>query len=90
MPTSFHLRAIHYFIGDDETFDGDVTVGSVRTVVEEIPDDSTMHNILLDSGADASVFPICFAEAGEPSNATSIKLHDAQGKTDSSCMHTHC
>ena len=80
MPTSSHLRAIHYFIGDDETFDGDFTVGSVRTIVEEIPDDSAMHNILLDSGADASVFPICFAEAGEPSNTTSIKLHDAQGK----------
>ena len=80
MPTSSHLRAIRYFIGDEETFDGDVTVGADRTVVEEIPDGSAMHNILLDSGADASVFPICFAEAGEPSSTTSIKLHDAQGK----------
>ena len=34
MPTSSHLRAIHYFIGDDETFDGDVTVGSVRTLLK--------------------------------------------------------
>ena len=64
------IAAIHY----------DVTVGAVRTVVEEIPDGSALHNILLDSEADASVFPICFSEAGEPSNATSIKLHDAQGK----------
>eukprot|EP00435_Cladocopium_sp_Y103_P058208 s2990_g20.t1 len=53
---------------------------SVRTVVEEIPDGSNLHSILLDSGADASVFPMCFAGAGQPSNAPQVKLHDAQGK----------
>ena len=39
-----------------------------------------MHSILLDSGADASVFPACMAELGVPSADMQTCLRDAQGK----------
>eukprot|EP00435_Cladocopium_sp_Y103_P065375 s72_g27.t1 len=83
MTSHGNLCAVHYYIGEDDDMDVDLTAcatGSVRTVVEEIPDGSNLHSILLDSGADASVFPMCFAGAGQPSNVPQVKLHDAQGK----------
>ena len=39
-----------------------------------------MSPILLDSGADAAVFPARFATAGQASNAPTTRLHDAQGR----------
>ena len=80
MTPDANICAIHYFIGDDDAVDLEHTTAEVRTVVQELPDHSAMHNILLDSGADASVFPMCFASAGEPSCTGNMKLHDAQGK----------
>ena len=80
MTPDANMCAIHYFIGDDDTVDLEHTTAEVRTVIQELPDHSAMHNILLDSGADASVFPMCFASAGEPSYTGNMKLHDAQGK----------
>ena len=80
MTQDANICVIHYFIGDDDTVDLEHTTAEVRTVIQELPDHSAMHNILLDSGADASVFPMCFASAGEPSYTGNMKLHDAQGK----------
>lgn len=38
----------------------------VSAIVEEIPDDPTAEVILLDSGTDASVFPLSLVGAGVP------------------------
>ena len=51
----------------------------VRTMVESLPDGSDMHNILLDSGADISVFPASMTELGTVSDALPGNLRDAQG-----------
>ena len=53
----------------------------VRAVVEELPDNSNLETILLDSGADASVFPISLVGAGEAISSQGTKLQDAQGKS---------
>ena len=57
------IRAVHFFIGDDED-EFATQNGSIRAVVSEIPDDGELHSILLDSGADATVFPAAFLGAG--------------------------
>ena len=51
----------------------------VRTMVESLPDGSDMHSILLDSGADISVFPASMTELGTVSDALPGNLRDAQG-----------
>jgi hypothetical protein len=53
--------------------------GSVRAVLETMPEDSNMYNILLDSGADASIFPASMAGLGVESEQPVSKLQDAQG-----------
>ena len=69
-----------FFIGDENeqhSFHGDV-----RALVEEVPDwdDHELKTILLDSGADAAVFPAEYATAGMASNVPDLQLHDAQGR----------
>ena len=69
-----------FFIGDDvehARFHGDV-----RVLVEEVSDwdDGELKSILLDSGADAAVFPKEYATAGLASNMPDLQLHDAQGR----------
>ena len=55
--------------------------GQVRAIVSEIPSDAgDLHSILLDSGADAAVFPSEFAECGVEAGEQSARLHDAQGR----------
>ena len=74
------VRAIHYFIGEDVE---ECEAGNVRAVVEELDDafnDSAMGTILVDSGADASVFPARFMEAGYEISGPQAQLHDAQGR----------
>eukprot|EP00435_Cladocopium_sp_Y103_P015276 s4186_g3.t1 len=72
------IRVLRYYIGDEpECF----ASGSVRAVVEGIPDKSDMCNILLDSGADASVFPASMAGLGVQSDRPTSKLQDAQGNS---------
>ena len=56
------IRAIHFFIGDDDEELATQT-GSVHAVVSEIPDDGELHSILLDLGADANVFSATFLES---------------------------
>ena len=65
--------------GDDSGF----SAGHVHAVVGAIPDGSDdMQSILLDtdSGADATVMPLRYAQAGASSTAAKLKLHDAQGR----------
>ena len=73
------IRAVHFFIGDDED-EFATQNGSIRAVVSEIPDDGELHSILLDSGADATVFPAAFLGAGSKVTGEVSKLHDAQGR----------
>lgn len=74
------VRAIHYYIGDDD-FQSNMQSGQVRAIVSEIPSDAgDLHSILLDSGADAAVFPSEFAECGVEAGEQSARLHDAQGR----------
>ena len=55
--------------------------GDVRAIISEIPSDSgDMCNILLDSGADAAVFPLAYADCGADPGDEATRLHDAQGK----------
>ena len=89
-PRVFDLRSVptsptgsvkvvqQFYIGDDD--DG-FSTGHVHAVVEAIPDGSDdMQSILLDSGADATVLPLRYAQAGISSTAAKLKLHDAQGR----------
>ena len=72
------VRVIHFFIGDEP--DESPKIAGARAMVTELPDEE-MSAILLDSGADAAVFPARFAEAGVESDAAVTKLHDAQGRS---------
>ena len=81
MTRDANICTISYFIGeDDDAGDFELSTGEVRTVIQEIPDYSSLQNILLDIGADASVFPMSFASVGEPAYTGNLALHDAQGK----------
>ena len=63
---------VQFYIGDEPNmqFDSSTESGVVRTMLESVPDETDMHSILLDSGADASVFPSSMAELGCPSVST--------------------
>ena len=75
------MRVVHFHTGED---DGDASGAEfppgVRAIVKEIPDDSILETILLESGADASVFPISMVGAGQPISFNGTKLQDAQGR----------
>ena len=60
------VRALHFYIGDDEDEISN-RHGDVRAVVTELPDEGDMQSILLDSGADAAVFPSTSARSGSES-----------------------
>ena len=77
------VNVVQFYIGDepDAHFTNNIGSHMIRTMLESVPDETEMHNILLDSGADASVFPASMAELGCPSNATASLLRDAQGNT---------
>ena len=76
------LRVVQFYIGDEPNvscLDGSTMM--VRTMVESLPDGSDMHNILLDSGADVSVFPAHMTELGTISDVLPGNLRDAQGNS---------
>ena len=76
------IRTMQYYIGDEPNateFDVETCL-SVRTMLESVDGHTQMHSTLLDSGADASVFPACMAELGVPSADMQTCLRDAQGK----------
>ena len=75
------VRVMHFHIGDDEDYnDNPCMMSGVRAIVEEVQEDSMLETILLDSGADASVFPMSLISAGVPISSGSTRLCDAQGK----------
>ena len=73
------VRALRFYLGDDED-EVSNQHGDVRAVVTEMPDEGDMHSILLDSGADAAVFPSTVARSGQKASGEVAKLHDAQGR----------
>ena len=77
------MKTMQFYIGDEPNdAECDVeTFMSVRTMLESVDDVTQMHNMLLDSGADASVFPVSMAELGSPCNNVHTVLRDAQGQT---------
>ena len=80
-PKSFSgsVRTMQFYIGDET--ENHLQDGEIRTIISELPSDAgEMCNILLDSGADAAVFPMQFAACGRDACETSAKLHDAQGQ----------
>ena len=72
------IIAIHHYIGDsDDEMSYD---GVVRTIFDANWDDSEyVYNILLVSGADASIFPSTLLGKGTPATGIVGRLHDAQG-----------
>ena len=85
-PSSFHgsIRALYYYMGDSNVdCDECCFDGAIRTVVDsddacETSCDET-YTILLDSGANASIFPASLLNKGTPACGAIGKLHDAQG-----------
>ena len=68
-------------IGDSDEVDSVAHDGEIRAIISEVPDNAgDMCSILLDSGADAAVFPVGFASCGDGCNEFSTRLHDAQGQ----------
>lgn len=81
-PLSFHggVSAVHYFIGDSSDSDDIFSGGFVRAVADEKDDvGEEMHTILIDSGADASIFPVSLLEKGSHVQGAVGRLIDAQG-----------
>ena len=78
-PQSDSVRSIHYYIGDED--EANSHDGEIRAIVTEIPSYAgDTCNILLDSGADAAVFPMQCADCGDDPGETSAPLHDGQGR----------
>ena len=71
-------NVVHHFIGDSEDCMMD---GFVRAVVDEMDDNycEELYNILIDSGADASIFPISLIGRGLDAEGVVGRLQDAQG-----------
>ena len=80
-PASLHgnIHVAHFFIGDvsDDEFS---CSGAVRTVGSSCSDSEKLRTILLDSGADASIFPVSLLGKGHKVHNAIGKLHDAQGR----------
>ena len=72
------VRVARFYIGDGPS---NVSDGSVRAVVESMPEGSDLCNILLDSGADASIFPASMSGFGLDSETPANRLQDAQGNS---------
>ena len=85
-PTNLHgsVNAVYYYVGDssDECDDECCFSGAVRTVVENCVascSDGEIRNILIDSSADASIFPSSVLGKGQPAMGPVGKFVDAQG-----------
>ena len=75
------VRVVRFYIGDEPNASDSSSepCSAVRTVIEHVPEECDMHSILLDSGADASIFPASMSELGVPSSVSPSCLRDAQG-----------
>ena len=91
-PSSFHgsVHVVHHYIGDSSDDSMDVCRelccfdGSVRAVSGADGDSCSerieeVHSILIDSGADASIFPSSLFDKGRQVSGSIGKLCDAQG-----------
>ena len=85
-PSSVHggVHAIYHYIGDsgDDAFGECFFNGSVRTISNDGVDSNRLeevHHILLDSGADASIFPASLLGRGKPAASSNGRLVDGQG-----------
>ena len=76
------MNVVSFYIGDEpnDALREPYELGVVRTMLEDVDDECSMQTILLDSGADASVFPADMCELGTCSDATIGNLRDAQGR----------
>ena len=73
------VHIVHFYMGDSD--DEFACNGSVRTVATCSDEESEhVHTILLESGADASIFPISLLGKGQPARGVVGRLHDAQGR----------
>ena len=72
------VRVVQFYIGDGPS---EFSSGSVRTIIESMPNDSEMCNILIDSGADISIFPSSMSGLGVESPMPLSRLQDAQGNS---------
>ena len=72
------VRVVQFYIGDGPS---EFENGSVRTIIESMPSDSEMCNILMDSGADTSIFPSSMSGLGIESSMPMSTLQDAQGNS---------
>ena len=75
------VRVVRFYIGDEPNASDSSSepCNAVRTVIEHVPEECDMHSILLDSGADASIFPASMSELGVPSSVSPSCWGDAQG-----------
>ena len=74
-----------FFIGDDSS---EYVNGHVNVVVEPLPDGTgDPRSILLDSGADASVFPLESARSGTVSSAAKMKVARCPRERNSCHLH---
>ena len=75
------INVISYYIGDEPSLEAqEIQMSTVRAVVDCMDDDSSLCAILLDSGADSSVFSLSMSGAGSASFQAPSKLQDAQGR----------
>ena len=79
-----NVCTIHFYIGDSD----EELAGNVWAVVEELDEDDQPQAVLLDSGADASVFPSSMLSAGIPAETPAGRLCDAQGRPTGG--HSNC
>ena len=79
-----NVCTIHFYIGDSD----EELAGNVWAVVEELDEDDQPQAVLLDSGADASVFPSSMLSAGIPEETPAGRLCDAQGRPTGG--HSNC
>ena len=73
------VRVVQFYIGDGPS---EFQTGSVRTIIESMPSDSEMCNILIDSGADTSIFPASMSGLGTESSMPMSRLQDGSWNFD--------
>lgn len=73
------VRVVRFYIGDEPNASDSSSepCNVVRTVIEQVLEECDMHSLLLDSGADASIFPASMSLLGVPSSVSPSCLRDS-------------
>ena len=73
------VRVVRFYIGDEPNASDSSSepCNVVRTVIEQVLEECDMHSLLLDSGADASIFPASISLLGVPSSVSPSCLRDS-------------